>query len=140
VSQEAPVYPTSRGPAEILGCNLLQYDPGLEVEPETTQADTPAGYEVTLSAPQPGLFEERATPDLRNATVTLPEGVTLSPPFADGLEGRSEAQIDPLGTELGEGHPGGNESPYDDGVAHGLRSGERNPPRRPHCAARRVAA
>ena len=34
------------------------------------------------------------------------------------LEGCTEAQIDLLGTELGEGHPGGNGSPYDDGLTH----------------------
>jgi hypothetical protein len=112
VAGEAPVYPA------ISGCNLLQFDPTLDVTPEKTQADTPSGYEVSLRAPQPQLFGEPATPDLKNASVTLPEGVVLSPPAVSGLEGCSEAQIDPLGTELGEGHPGGNASPYDDGLEH----------------------
>jgi hypothetical protein len=112
VTGEAPAYPA------ISGCNLLQFDPTLEVTPEKTQADTPSGYEVSLKAPQPQLFGEPATPDLKNASVTLPEGVALSPSAVSGLEGCSEAQIDPLGTELGEGHPGGNASPYDDGLEH----------------------
>jgi hypothetical protein len=53
--------------------------------------------------------------------VTLPAGVSVSPSAASGpdaLEGCTKAQIDLLGTELGEGHPGGNGSPYDDGLTH----------------------
>jgi hypothetical protein len=42
-----------------------------------------------------------ATPDLRDAVVTLPEGVSLSPSAADGLEGCSAVQFDLLGTEIG---------------------------------------
>jgi hypothetical protein len=113
VSAEAPAY------AQIEGCNLLQLDdPSLEVQPEKTVADTPSGYEITLKAPQSDLFEQRAVPDVKRATVTLPAGVSLSPSGANGLQACSEAQIDPLGTELGEGHPGGNDSPYDDGLDH----------------------
>lgn len=112
VSAEAPAYP------QLEGCNLLQFDPTLEVQPEKTEADTPSGYEIALKAPQGDLFEQRATPDLKRATVTLPAGVSLSPSGANGLQACSEAQIDPMGTELGEGHPGGNGSPYDDGLEH----------------------
>ena len=90
--------------------------------PETTQADTPSGYEVDLKVPQaPNVFGALATSDLKNATVTLPAGVSVSPAAASGpnaLEGCTAEQIDLLGTELGEGHPGGNGSPYDDGLTH----------------------
>ena len=118
--KEETAYPS------ITGCNLLtgpaSFSPSLEVQPETTQADTPSGYEVDLKVPQaPNLFGALATPDLKNATVTLPAGVSVSPSAASGpdaLEGCTEAQIDLLGTELGEGHPGGNGSPYDDGLTH----------------------
>jgi len=117
---ESAAYP------EVSGCNLLQsaapFDSSINVEPETTQADTPSGYEVDLKVPQaPNVFGALATPDLKNATVALPAGVSVSPSAASGpdaLEGCTEAQIDLLGTELGEGHPGGNGSPYDDGLTH----------------------
>jgi hypothetical protein len=117
---ESTAYP------EVSGCNLLQsaatFDPSVKVEPETTQADTPSGYEVDLKVPQaPDVFGAPATPELKNATVTMPAGVSISPSAASGpnaLEGCTEAQIDLLGTELGEGHPGGNGSPYDDGLTH----------------------
>lgn len=119
-SREAVAYP------QLAGCNLLQgvaaFDPTIEVQPERTQADTPAGYEVALKLPQtPDVFGQPATPDLRDASVTLPPGLSLSPSLTSGpnsLEGCSSAQIDLLGTEIGEGHVGGNGSPYDDGMTH----------------------
>ncbi|MGH2878504.1 MAG: hypothetical protein ACRDK4_02720 [Solirubrobacteraceae bacterium] len=119
-SREAIAYP------RLTGCDLLQgvaaFDPSIEVQPEKTQADTPAGYEVTLKLPQaPDVFGQPATPELRNAAVTLPAGLSLSSSLASGpssLEGCAPTQIDLLGTEIGEGHVGGNGSPYDDGMTH----------------------
>ncbi len=112
ITAETPVY------SEITGCNLLQFNPELQVQPQTTHTDTPGGYEVKLKVPQPQMFEEAATPDLKFASVTLPQGTALSPGAAAGLQGCTEAEIDPMGTELGEGHAGGNGSPYDDGLEH----------------------
>ena len=82
---ESTAYP------EVSGCDLLQgataFDPNIEVQPETTQADTPSGYEVDLKVPQaPNLFGALATSDLKNATVTLPAGVSVSPSAASGDE------------------------------------------------------
>ena len=138
---EATAYP------DLTGCNLLQgaaaFDPGITVEPETTQADTPSGYEVDLKLPQAAnVFGALATPELKNATVTLPAGVSISPSAASGPDalggcpatgedginvGSGEVAPDgqdlgdPEATELGEGHPGGGKyehSPYDDGMWH----------------------
>ena len=119
-SREAVAYP------QTSGCDLLQggaaFSPAIEVQPERTQADTPSGYEVTLKLPQaPDVFGQPATPELRNASVMLPPGLSLSPSLASGpssLEGCTPAQIDLLGTEVGEGHAGGDGSPYDDGMSH----------------------
>jgi hypothetical protein len=112
VVAETPVY------SAITGCNLLQFNPELQMQPEVARRDSPSGYEVKLKVPQPQMFEEVATPDLKFASVTLPQGTALSPGAAAGLQGCTEAQIDPMGTELGEGHAGGNGSPYDDGLEH----------------------
>jgi uncharacterized repeat protein (TIGR01451 family) len=131
---EATVYPA------IEGCDLIgaaAFKPSIELEPEEKQADTPSGYEVDLKVPQSeNVFANLATPDLRDATVTLPAGVSLSPPAAEGLAGCRETgpeginvgsndigpggrdEGDPEATELGEGHAGGNGSPYDDGLYH----------------------
>jgi hypothetical protein len=112
VEMKSPVYKS------LVGCNMLQFSPELEVTPRVTETDTPAGYEIKLNVKQSELFSERATPDLKYASVTLPQGTTLSPGAAAGLQGCTEAEIDPMGTELGEGHAGGNGSPYDDGLEH----------------------
>jgi hypothetical protein len=136
VSREATVYP------QLTGCALLQFNPSLTLEPSaaaeggTIQADKPSGYTVDLKVPQTSAFSELATPELRDATVTLPQGVSVSPPVANGLVGCQaegpeginigSGQIgpggrdigDPEATELGAGHAGGNGSPYDDGLYH----------------------
>jgi hypothetical protein len=79
---------TAMYPGGLSGCNALQFEPTLAVTPETAQADTPAGYEVALRVPQePDVMSDLATPDLRDAAVTLPAGVALSPGAADGLAG-----------------------------------------------------
>ncbi len=116
VSRETTVYP------QLTGCDMLQFQPMIAVAPDTTQADEPSGYGVTLSVPQAtNLFPDLAAPQLKDATVTLPEGVSLSPSAADGLVGCDEAGPEGINLnaeELGEGHPGGNGSPYDDGQLH----------------------
>jgi hypothetical protein len=115
-AREAVAYP------QMSGCNLLQgvaaFSPTIAVEPEQSQADTPSGYEIDLRVPQaPDVFGQPATPELRDASIALPAGLSLSPSAASGensLEGCTAQEIDLLGVELGAGHGG----PYDDGLMH----------------------
>ena len=74
-------------------CDGLTFDPTISVTPATTQADTPSGYDVHVGVPQPNTADTLATPPLRNATVTLPDGVSLSPSTADGLEGCTDDEF-----------------------------------------------
>ena len=69
------------------GCSLLSMSPTLSVAPDTSQADTPAGYEINLGVPQNEQPYSVATPNVENVSFTLPPGVTLSPPVANGLGG-----------------------------------------------------
>ena len=71
------------------GCSLLQFQPAIVLTPNTTLADEPSGYGVDLEVPQSQTtgLEGLATPDLKNATVTLPQGVSISPGASDGLAG-----------------------------------------------------
>jgi hypothetical protein len=110
--------------------------PGVGEPGGTTQADAPSAYTVDLKVPQTEGFEELATPPLKDAVVTLPAGVSVNPSAADGLVGcqatgpeginigsdeigpGGQDLGDPEATELGAGHAGGNDSPYDDGVYH----------------------
>jgi hypothetical protein len=90
----------------ISGCNLLRFQPSIAIDPDSTQADEPTGYKVGLEVPQslsPNL-ESLATADLKNVTLTLPEGVSISPGAGDGLAACSAS--DPEGINLTETTPG----------------------------------
>jgi hypothetical protein len=107
----------------VSGCEGLLFEPKLAVTPKTTQADTPSGYDVALTVPQTtNAFPIKATPDLKDAEVTLPPGVSVSPGAADGLVGCQASG--PEGIELGDGNnPSGHvveegEELGPDGVPH----------------------
>jgi hypothetical protein len=137
VSAESVVYP------QITGCGLLAspFTPSIGLAPltggeGTTQADSPSGFEGTATVPQTAGFEENAVSQVRDVSVTLPPGLSVSPAAAQGLVGCQErganginlgtSQIaagdadegNPEATEFGAGHAGGNGSPYDDGQFH----------------------
>ncbi len=75
------------------GCNLLGMSPTLTAGPDTSQADTPAGYDIDLSVPQNEQPYSLATPTVQNVSVTLPAGTALSPAVANGLAGCTDAQF-----------------------------------------------
>jgi uncharacterized repeat protein (TIGR01451 family) len=75
------------------GCGRLAFNPSIRLTPESSQPDTPTGVAVDLSIPQTDTPDTLATPQLKDATVTLPQGLALSPSAADGLAGCSDAQI-----------------------------------------------
>jgi hypothetical protein len=111
VSKETTMYEGSPGQG-VSGCDLLQFEPTIELKPEETEADTPSGYEVDLKVPQaPSLYPVLATPDLRNAEVTLPEGVAVSPGAADGLVACQESG--PQGINITRGWTPTGEQPLD---------------------------
>ena len=98
----------SESPA-VTGCNQLRFIPeAFSVKPETATADVPTGLYFDLKLPQPETPETLATPPLRDASVTLPEGLTLDPSAASGLESCSEAQIGWLGTHGPKGEASAN--------------------------------
>ncbi len=69
------------------------FAPAFTVKPATTQSDQPDGITTELAVPHSPLPTELDSSQLRNATVTLPEGMTLNPPAATGLKTCSAAQI-----------------------------------------------
>jgi hypothetical protein len=88
---------TSQSPP-VTGCNELRFSPeAFTVKPETSTADTPTGLSFELKIPQPEAPGTLATPPLRDASVTLPLGLTVDPSAASGLAACSEAQIGWLG-------------------------------------------
>jgi hypothetical protein len=74
-------------PVGYSGCEHLGFGPTMSVAPDTTFADTPAGLTVELKVPQEGLTstEGLAMSNIKDTTVTLPEGVVINPGQAAGL-------------------------------------------------------
>jgi hypothetical protein len=91
--------PASVVMAPVEGCEASRFDPSLSFQPASgseggsTQADEPSGYDVNLKVPQTETFSELQTPELKTATVTLPQGLSVSPSAATGLLACSDAQI-----------------------------------------------
>ncbi len=80
-------------PAPI-GCQRLRIAPSLEVTPDTTQADAPAGYTIDLRSRLEEDPYGLATPALRAVSIALPQGTSLSPSVANGLEACSDTQFE----------------------------------------------
>jgi hypothetical protein len=76
----------------LSGCDQLSFEPMISVTPESTKADQPTGLGVHIHIPQVEETGKPATPPLRNAVVTLPQGVVVNPSLAEGLQGCTDAQ------------------------------------------------
>jgi hypothetical protein len=83
----------------VTDCDLLQFNPVADFAPNaaseggTTQTDEPTGASFALKVPQTNQASLNATPELKNATVTLPQGMTVDPSAADGLQACSNSQF-----------------------------------------------
>ena len=74
-------------PVGLTGCDRLAFPPALTVAPDTSYADTPAGLTADVKVPQEGLTtgDGISTANIKDTTVTLPDGVAINPGQAAGL-------------------------------------------------------
>ena len=74
-------------PIGFSGCDRLGFSTFITVAPDTSFADTPAGLTADVKVPQDGLrlAGQFATSNIKDTTVTLPEGVAINPGQAAGL-------------------------------------------------------
>jgi hypothetical protein len=91
-------------PVGVSGCSLLEFEPSLTLKPDTNAAESPAGVSVDLHVPQNPHENELATSNLKDATVTLPQGMAVNPASAGGLDACSPAQVG-LITPIGQQSP-----------------------------------
>jgi hypothetical protein len=84
-------------PSLVTECDKPRFEPDVEIEPTGKQANTPTGLDVHVKIAQNENPNALATPPVKRFTVTLPEGMSFSPSFADGLKSCSLAQMK-LGT------------------------------------------
>jgi hypothetical protein len=96
------------------GCEKLPFDPSASFTPSSTVADSPSGLNVDISVPQnddppvgvasdpddvagaPAYWRSDAglaTSQLDKSVVVLPEGLSVNPSGATGLEGCSDGQM-----------------------------------------------
>src|SRR5438128_3982903 len=100
---------------EITGCDTLEFNPKIEVVPESHEASTPTALTVKVKVPSEGTVspEGRAQSAVNATTVKLPDGVVLNPGGGDGLRTcfaragspiqqlREEEERDEVGLEAG---------------------------------------
>jgi hypothetical protein len=80
-------------PQGATGCEDVPFNPSISVTPGTTQADAPTSADVTLHVPQSSTAATLASAHLKDAVVTLPDGMTINPGAANGLQSCTDAQF-----------------------------------------------
>jgi len=80
-------------PVGVGDCDKVPFKPVTMVTPENAGSDQPDGATTVVKVPQNNEPEGTNTADIQDAHVTLPEGLTLNPAAAHGLEACSAAQI-----------------------------------------------
>lgn len=92
-------------------CSKLGFGPEISSEPSTERADAPTGLAFEIEVTDPGLTSTNpgatAHSDIERARVTLPEGMTINPSQAEGLEVCSKADLEDErpDSRFGEGCP-----------------------------------
>ncbi|MDX6635457.1 MAG: hypothetical protein QOF06_1660 [Solirubrobacterales bacterium] len=74
-------------------CQSVPFDPSLSVTPSERSAHSASGLDVDLTVPQENGPAGISQADLRAVTLALPEGVSVNPASADGLEACSDGQL-----------------------------------------------
>jgi len=96
-------------PLGFTGCDKLGFGPQASAKPSTDQAESPSGLDFDLDVADEGLANPDGTAqsDIKKATVTFPEGMTLNPSIAEGLATCSKAgfEAESLTSEPGQGCP-----------------------------------
>ncbi|MGA2165687.1 MAG: hypothetical protein ABSH36_14640, partial [Solirubrobacteraceae bacterium] len=86
-------------PIDTEGCkgespfSPVPFAPTFAMKTETTQSDQPTGVTAELALPHAAGNKEIDSSQLKDAVVTLPEGMTLNPSAAHGLQACKPSQI-----------------------------------------------
>ena len=77
------------------GCNRLPFEPSIKVAADGTEGSSPSGLSVDVHVNQEAVLNGASLADstVRGITVALPEGVSINPSGAGGLEACSEGQV-----------------------------------------------
>lgn len=94
---------TYKTPVALKGCNTLKFEPTFELEQANKGSDQPDPLTAVVKLPQDS--SQRAQSQVRDATITLPPGMTLNPSAAYGLQDCTEAQARINSEEFGVSCP-----------------------------------
>ncbi len=96
-------------PQGLTGCDKLGFKPTISAQPTTRAAQSPTGLDFSLDVADEGLTNPTglANSDIRKTVVTLPEGFSINPSIAEGLEVCSQTQLarETAFSEAGAGCP-----------------------------------
>jgi hypothetical protein len=87
-SKSAPV-----DPSPITDCVGLPFAPTFEAHPTSHEAGAPTGLETSFQLPQTSDPSVPSTATMREARVTLPEGMAINTSAADGLAACSDEEV-----------------------------------------------
>jgi hypothetical protein len=84
-------------PLGMTGCDKLDFSPSIGAQPTSKAATSPSGLDFSLDVHDEGLTnpsdEAVAASDIEKSVVTLPQGFSVNPSIAEGLEVCSEADL-----------------------------------------------
>jgi hypothetical protein len=93
--QPFPVDKNSISVPTTTGCERLGFSPTIEAAPTSKAAESPSGFDFALNLQNEGLTSPAgiSNADVEKAVVTLPEGFSINPSQAEGLNVCSEADL-----------------------------------------------
>ena len=80
-------------PVGASGCSEIPFKPTIKVTPSDPKSDVPDGVEIKVEVPQNPDPAGLDSSMLKDARVTLPEGMTLNPAAAGGLQACTDQQF-----------------------------------------------
>jgi hypothetical protein len=80
-------------PFGVNECKKVPFSPNTQVKPQATSYDQPDGAITSVIAPQNEGAEETNTADIASGHALFPEGLTLNPSAAHGLEACAPSQM-----------------------------------------------
>ncbi len=86
---ESPIPPGTSPKA----CNTIPYSPGIGVNPDTAQTDSPSGPTVEVTVPHILGGGKQDSSVTKNTSVSLPLGMGLNPSAANGLQTCDDSQF-----------------------------------------------
>jgi hypothetical protein len=112
VSETAPLTDSTGTAVPLTGCAGVPFVPKIAAQATTLLASNPSGLQWELKLPDDGLLNPDGVAETqpRSAKIVLPEGMTVNPSVAVGLDVCSEAQYasEQLNSVAGTGCPEGS--------------------------------